>query len=73
MRALENIRDTLGLDYAGIDFALAPDGAVLLFEANATMVIARPKDEERWAYRHAAVDQVLDAVLAMIATRSTGR
>jgi len=73
MRALEGIRDALGLDYAGIDFALAPDGAVLLFEANATMVIARPKDEERWAYRHAAVDQVLDAVLAMIATRSTGR
>lgn len=73
MRALEGIRDALGLDYAGVDFAVAPDGGVLLFEANATMVIARPKEEERWAYRHAAVDQVLDAVVAMIAQRSTGR
>ena len=32
----------LGLDYAGVDFALAPDGSVLLFEANATMVVFRP-------------------------------
>ena len=39
MRALADIQATLGLDYAGIDFAVAPDGSLLLFEANATMAI----------------------------------
>ncbi len=42
MAALERIRDSLGLDYAGVDFGLGPDGDLLLFEANATMVIAPP-------------------------------
>ena len=71
MRAIEGIRDALGLDYAGIDFGLSADGEVLLFEANATMVIARPSDDPRWAYRRAAIDRVLDAVVAMIMRRRT--
>jgi hypothetical protein len=71
MRALEGIRDALGLDYAGIDFGLSADGEVLLFEANATMVIARPSDDPRWAYRRGAIDRVLDAVVAMIMRRRT--
>jgi hypothetical protein len=70
MRALEGIRDALGLDYAGIDFGLSPDGDLLLFEANATMVIARPSDDPRWAYRRSAIDRVLDAVVAMIMRKS---
>ena len=51
MAALERIRDALGLDYAGIDLGLSPDGELLLFEANATMVIVPPDPDERWAYR----------------------
>ena len=43
MAALAGIGAALGLDYAGVDFALAPDGSVLLFEANATMVIVPPE------------------------------
>ena len=39
MAALSGIFDVLGLDYGGIDFALAADGSVVLFEANATMAI----------------------------------
>jgi Tfp pilus assembly protein PilF len=70
MRALEGIRDAVGLDYAGIDFGLSADGDLLLFEANATMVIARPGDDPRWAYRCGAIDRVLDAVVAMITQRS---
>ena len=70
MRALKGIRDTLGLDYAGIDFGLSPDGDLLLFETNATMVIARPNDDPRWAYRRGAIDRVLDAVVAMIMQKS---
>ena len=64
--ALEAIRDALGLDYAGIDFGLNAQGDLLLFEANATMVIAVPDNDERWAYRRAAITKILDAVVAMI-------
>ena len=66
MAALERIRDCLGLDYAGVDFAVGPDGDLLLFEANATMVIAPPAADERWTYRRAAIDRIRDAVVAMI-------
>ena len=69
--ALEQIRDLLGLDYAGIDFGLGRDGELLLFEANATMVIYPPDPDERWAYRRTAVSRILDAVVAMIMQRST--
>jgi Tetratricopeptide repeat len=65
-RALEGIRDALGLDYAGVDFGLNAQGDLLLFEANATMVIAVPDNHERWAYRRTAINRILDAVVAMI-------
>ena len=66
MVALTQIRDALGLDYAGIDFGLGPDGNLLLFEANATMVIAAPDPDPRWAYRRTAITGIIDAVVAMI-------
>ena len=69
--ALERLRDALGLDYAGIDFGLTSNGDLLLFEANATMVISPPGPEEHWAYRHAAVSKILDAVSAMIMQKSS--
>ena len=69
-RALEGIRDALGLDYAGIDFGLSADGDLLLFEANATMVIAVPDNDERWAYRRTAITGIIDAVVAMIRQKS---
>ncbi len=68
--ALERIQHALGLDYAGIDFGLSPDGDLLLFEANATMVIAPLDADERWAYRRAAIGKILDAVVAMIMQKS---
>jgi glutathione synthase/RimK-type ligase-like ATP-grasp enzyme len=70
MSALEQIRDELGLDYAGVDFGLASNGDLLLFEANATMVIAVPDADEPWAYRRTA-SSIIDAVVAMIVQKST--
>jgi glutathione synthase/RimK-type ligase-like ATP-grasp enzyme len=71
MAALEEIQDVLGLDYAGIDFGIGRDGDLLLFEANATMVIAPVGLEEHWAYRRAAVSTIIDAVVAMLMQNST--
>ena len=71
MRALAEIRDALGLDYAGVDFGIDGEGDLLLFEANATMVIARPGPEPHWAYRHAAVDRILAAVAELIMMKAT--
>jgi glutathione synthase/RimK-type ligase-like ATP-grasp enzyme len=70
MAALERIIDTLGLDYAGVDFAIRADGDLLLFEANATMVIAPPSQDELFAYRREAVGKILDATAAMILASS---
>lgn len=69
MRALEGIRDTLGLDYAGIDFGLDREGRVLLFEANAAMSIFPPEAEEHWAYRREPIARILEAARRLPASR----
>jgi aromatic-L-amino-acid/L-tryptophan decarboxylase len=66
MEGLRAIQATLGLDYAGIDFGLSGAGDVLLFEANATMVVNPPDADERWAYRRPAVERIFAAVRRML-------
>lgn len=66
MTALEQVQRVLGLDYAGIDFGLSPAGDVLLFEANATMVVNPPEPDERWAYRRPAVERIFAAIRRMV-------
>ena len=66
MVALAGIAATLGLDYGGVDFALAPDGSVLLFEANATMVICPPEPDPIWDYRRGAIGDALRAAKQML-------
>ena len=61
MRALHQICETLALDYAGIDFSLNAQGDILLFEANAVMVVNPPEKDARWDYRKPAVQRILDA------------
>ncbi len=68
--ALEAAAARLGLDYGGIDFALSPAGEVLLFEANATMVVNPPPAGAPWDYRRAPVERVLDAVRRMLTERA---
>jgi glutathione synthase/RimK-type ligase-like ATP-grasp enzyme len=70
MAALADIQEVLGLDYAGIDFGLSASGEVLLFEANATMIVVPPGLERRWDYRRAAVQRVEDAVRQMLAGKA---
>jgi hypothetical protein len=67
MRALAEICAVLGLEYAGIDFGLSPDGSVLLFEANATMMVLPPGAEPMWDYRRPAAEAVMQACTRMLA------
>jgi tetratricopeptide (TPR) repeat protein len=66
MQALENIRDALGLDYGGMDFSRNAQGDIVLFEANATMVVYPPDKDSRWDYRRPAVQRILDAIYALL-------
>jgi hypothetical protein len=71
MAALGRVRDLLGLDYAGIDFSLDASGRVVVFEANATMIVLPPGPDPMWDYRRAPVARVIDAVRAMVRSRAT--
>lgn len=70
MHSLEAIQNTLGLEYVGIDFGLDAQGNLLVFEANATMVIAPPAKDPQWDYRRPSVTHALNAVQAMVASRA---
>jgi hypothetical protein len=70
MAALERVRCVLGLDYAGVDFSLNAKGELLLFEANAAMIVHPPEPDERWDYRRDPVQCVLKAVREMIGAKA---
>jgi hypothetical protein len=67
MVALEQITVALGLDYAGIDFGLGADGSLLLFEANATMLIHPPAADAIWDYRRQPALRALTAARQLLA------
>jgi hypothetical protein len=62
IEALKRLRAELRLDYGGIDFGVNQRGEILLFEANATMVVEQPDCDSRWDYRRAAVERIHAAV-----------
>ena len=70
MAGLAAIAGRLGLDYGGVDFGLGAGGAVLLFEANATMVVNPPDPDPRWDYRRAPVARILGAVKDLLVARA---
>jgi hypothetical protein len=71
MRALAEIQVMLDLDYAGIDFGIAPDGSLLLFEANATMAIIPLAPDPIWDYRRRSVTGAMAAARRLL-PRSRG-
>jgi glutathione synthase/RimK-type ligase-like ATP-grasp enzyme len=68
--ALESIVGALGLEYAGIDFAVDAQGRVVLFEANATMIVQPPPADARWDYRREPVERIVRAVQTMLIDRA---
>lgn len=68
--ALAGIFAVLGLDYAGVDFCVAPDGSVVLFEANATMAIVPPTGDAMWDYRRDPIARVVQATARLVRERA---
>jgi tetratricopeptide (TPR) repeat protein len=65
-QALGEIGRRLDLDYAGVDFSLLDDGRLLVFEANATMLVHPEAQGGVFAYKNRAVAMITDAFEAMV-------
>jgi tetratricopeptide (TPR) repeat protein len=66
LAAVAAVGRRLDLDYAGIDFAVLPDGRALLFEANATMLVHTEDVGGPLAHKNAFVLYITDAFSAML-------
>ncbi len=64
--AVTAIGQRLDLDYAGLDFSLTGQGEVLVFEANAAMLVHPEPEPGIFAYRNAAVRRIQAAFAAML-------
>jgi tetratricopeptide (TPR) repeat protein len=71
-RAVCTIGERLDLDYCGVDFSILPDGRVLVFEANATMLAHPEADSGALAPKNPYVRTILDAFMAMVARAAAG-
>lgn len=72
MAALGAIGARLDLDFAGVDFSILPDGRLLVFEANATMLVHPEAEPGPLAYRNVAVRRIYGAFTAMLRSRLAG-
>ena len=66
-RAIGEIGKRLDLDYAGVDFSILPDGRILVFEANATMLVHPEAEVSEFAYKNPAVARIVEAFQALLA------
>ncbi|CAG4911530.1 tetratricopeptide repeat protein [Paraburkholderia saeva] len=70
IKAIDAIGRRLDLDYGGIDFTLLPDGRVLVFEANATMLVHREANNGVLAHKNMFVERIVDAFEQLQARRT---
>jgi hypothetical protein len=70
--ALREIAAAVPLDYFGIDCAIANDGRLLLFEADAAMLVHGSDPPELYPYKRAAFERIQRALTALL-DRSAGR
>jgi tetratricopeptide (TPR) repeat protein len=67
MAAVTAIGAAMDLDYGGVDFSLLPDGRVLLFEANATMLAHPEAPDGPLAHKNPFIERIFEAFRAMLA------
>ena len=71
MDAVEAIGRTLDLDYCGVDFSLLADGRVLVFEANATMLVHPEDGRGVLTFKNPFVERIFRAFDALMTRRQT--
>ena len=71
MAALRAIGAATGLNYCGIDCALDRNGDVLVFEANATMLV-HAETTERFAFKNPYIAKIKDGFDAMLRRHARG-
>ena len=69
MAAVREVARRLDLDFGGIDCASLPDGRVLLFEANATMLVQLAGSREEFGHQHVHVPRIRAALSEFILGR----
>jgi len=69
--AIREVARRLDLDFAGIDCAIGPDGQVVLFEANPSMLVHLTESPRAYAYKHRYVPRIFDAFGRMLIRRIT--
>lgn len=67
--AILEIGQTIGLDYAGIDFSVCPDGSLLVFEANAAMLVHPEPEGSELTYKNRHIATIVNAFEAMVVER----
>ena len=67
MAAVAAIGERIGLDFCGLDFSVLPDGQVLVFEANAAMLVHPEAPEGPFAHKNPHVERILDAFHRLLA------
>jgi glutathione synthase/RimK-type ligase-like ATP-grasp enzyme len=73
MVAVEAIGRKLDLDYCGLDFSILPDGSVLVFEANATMLIHPEDKHEILRFKNLFVQRIFDAFNTLLSRTASGK
>jgi hypothetical protein len=64
--ALREIAAAIALDYFGIDCAIVPDGRVLLFEADAAMLVHGTDPRDLYPYKQAAFGRINAALTGFL-------
>jgi tetratricopeptide (TPR) repeat protein len=72
MEALEAVVSATGLDYCGVDCALDAQGRLVVFEANAAMLV-HDEQEPEFAYKRPHLARIQDAFGAMLARMAGSR
>jgi hypothetical protein len=67
MRAAAAIGERIGLDFCGLDFSVLPDGQILVFEANAAMLVHPEAPDGPFAHKNRHVERIVDAFQRLLA------
>jgi tetratricopeptide (TPR) repeat protein len=67
--AIQEVGRRLDLDYGGLDCGLLPDGRIVVFEANANILVHLNDPSDAFPYKHQFVPRIFDAMTALVLRR----